>query len=138
MEKKWTRNSTLSFDVGELDDSERCCCKGKRGCRKNICWPRTILSLVVVDTLLFTLLWAFIVFVMTYSMRKDLKNQAAEADLRRVVRNVSICWSPLWVIFVVKLIYGWKWIRKGRTRTTFLPFYRISITHAWTLGLASI
>ena len=107
MEKKWIRNSTLSFDAGELDDSERCCCKGRRGCRKNICWPRAILSLVVVDTLLFSFIWAFIGVLMSYSMRKDLPNQAEEAAIRIVVRNVCICWSPLWVVFVAKLIYGW-------------------------------
>ena len=105
-----------NYGLGEIQDEERICCKGKVGCRKRICCPGVILAALVMNILMF--------LVLIYTSVYEDFMQGGEYFFEQML----VIFTPFTVPYLFKISYGIVWFFKGRARKAFLPYYRMAMT----------
>ena len=123
---------SLMVDAGTVNDGERICCKGRRGCRKKTCCARIVYFFIVFDIMsLICLIGSLIVMIFIKLYSNDESPAFNKLDISRIWR-VLLVWLPFYIPYFLKTYYGLLWMRKRpHSRTAFLPCYRMSLTLVW-------
>ena len=104
------------YGLGEIQDEERICCKGKVGCRKRTCCPCVILVSIFMNIVMFLVLCATSVY-----------DGYIEGNVQ-FFKQMLVIFTPFTVPYLLKIAYGIVWFFKGRARKAFLPYYRMAMT----------
>ena len=111
-----------------MDEDERVCCGGNRGCRKKTFCKRFMVFVILEDLLVTVYLLSFIILWMYRAFATlDGKGEFSGSYLRWFARVNFSFWAN-YVFLYLKVYYGLRWICKGRTRKLYIAFYRTSLT----------
>ena len=105
-----------NYGLGEIQDEERICCRGKVGCRKRTCCPCVILAALFMNICMFLVLISLSIYYDFIEGKKHFFEQ------------MLVIFTPFTVPYLLKISYGTVWFFKGRARKAFLPYYRMAMT----------
>ena len=105
-----------NYGLGEIEDEERICCKGKAGCRKRTCCPCVIFVSLFMNIVMFLVLIASSVY------------EGFIEDNVQFFKQMLVIFTPFTVPYLLKIGYGIVWFFKGRGRKAFLRYYRMAMT----------
>ena len=120
-------------DAGTVFEDEKvwigmkCCCRKKRFC-----------NLMVWGAVIFDIISCIFMIILFLFLITGLSILTIDSNEKPYFRNVILAWFPIQFLLVLKLWYGIQYLKKGRTRQAFIPYYRVAVTYYYSVMISII
>ena len=132
-----------NFGLGNVDEEERICCRGKQGCKKRNCCTCIIIFVLLDDLSLFIYtasLFACILAeenncILLFLEDPDIPSghtEDSEFNAMRYINRIFFSMLGTNIICTLKLYSGLKWLKR-RDRNSFIAYYRLGMTYIGTM-----
>ena len=114
-----------SLHLGEVDEEEGICCKGRHGCRKRTCCMGVIVIIVLVDIIYLVMVLVFLGENIYNAVKFD--SQDSQNTTVLFVRKRILVYASGWIVWFFKIFAGIRWLW-SRKRHNFVIYYTYSLT----------
>ena len=108
-----------TFDLAPVNENERICCNGKRGCTKKKCCPSIIKIVIALNCL-------GLIYCIGIAVWFGIEKQGNKYYSYYGILIAT--WGPVYLLDLPYLYYGIIWLCKGQSRKSFTPVYYIGMT----------